>query len=128
MSFTIKGCVHEVGHVQQITDTFKKRELVLEYADNPQFVEYPTFQLLQDRVNLLDSLRLGDEVEVTFNISGRPWTNKEGITTFFNSLNIWKITAVKSNQGLAMQPNTNFYTPMPVDISGDQDDYGDLPF
>ena len=36
----ITGKVHEVGQVQQVTDTFKKRDLVIQYAENPQFVEY----------------------------------------------------------------------------------------
>lgn len=92
----LTGKVHEVGSVQQITDTFKKRDLVIQYADNPQFVEYIKFEATQDRVNIFDNLTPGDEATVDFNLRGRPFTNKEGVTTYFNSLVAWKVNKGQS--------------------------------
>src|SRR5690606_23321509 len=87
----ITGKVHEIGAVQQVTETFKKRDLVIEYAENPQYPEFIKFEATQDRVNLFDNLSSGDEVAVSFNLRGRPWTNKEGVTTYFNSLVAWRV-------------------------------------
>jgi len=122
----ITGKVHEVGQIQQVTDTFKKRDLVIQYAENPQFVEYIKFEATQDRVNIFDNLNPGDDVSVSFNLRGRPWTNKEGVTTYFNSLVAWRV-----NKGAAEQQAPNQYsTPAsaPVDISSNNNEEDDLPF
>src|SRR3546814_6891678 len=90
--------------VQQVTDTFKKRDLIVQYAENPQFVEYIRFEATQDRTTLFDSLNVGDEVEVSFNLRGRPWTNKDGVTSYFNSLVAWRVANVTAEPIQAGQP------------------------
>jgi len=122
----ITGKVHEVGPVQQVTDTFKKRDLVVQYAENPQFVEYIKFEATQDRVTIFDNLNVGDEVAVSFNLRGRPWTNKEGITSYFNSLVAWRVNKVNTDQPSSNQYNTPPSAP-PVDISSSNEE-DDLPF
>lgn len=117
----ISGKVHEIGEVQQITDTFKKRDLIVEYAENPQFVEYIKFEANQDRVSQFDGLSVGDEVDVSFNLRGRPWTNNDGVTSYFNSLVAWKVKKTGSAPAVNQAPPT-------VDLStGDGSDTG-LPF
>lgn len=96
MSVQIKGRVHEVGQTVQVTESFKKRDLIVAISDNPQFVEYIKLELHQDNVSKVDSLNVGDEVEVDVNLRGRPYTNKDGVTTYFNSLVAWKITKLSS--------------------------------
>ena len=129
----IRGKVHEIGAVQQVTDTFKKRDLVIQYAENPQFVEYIRFEATQDRTTLFDNLNVGDEVEVAFNLRGRPWTNKDGVTSYFNSLVAWRVSKVTTEpvtggvqQGGAAPQAVN--TPSAVDISADDGKDDDLPF
>ncbi len=92
----IQAKVHLVGDVQQVTDTFKKRDLVVEYAENPQFIEFIKFEATQDRVNIFDSLNPGDDVEVEYNLRGKAYTNKQGVTSFFNSLVAWRINVLQS--------------------------------
>lgn len=123
----IRGKVHEIGAVQQVTDTFKKRDLVVEYADNPQFVEYLKFEATQDRVNIFDNLEIGEDVEVSFNLRGRPWTNKDGITTYFNSLVAWRVTKVAGASAQAPAPGVA-NAPSPIDISSNDSGDDDLPF
>src|SRR3546814_516693 len=115
----IKCKVHEVGEEQQVTDTFRKRELIVQYAENPQFVEHIKFETTNDRVSILDGLSPGDDITVSFNLRGRPWTNKEGVTMYFNSLVAWKVNKLNSEPTETVKP--------PVDISHDQYD-DDLPF
>lgn len=127
----IRGKVHEIGDVQQVTDTFKKRDLIIQYAENPQFVEYIRFEATQDRTSLFDNLNVGDEVEVAFNLRGRPWTNKDGITSYFNSLVAWrvsKVTTTPVDAGGASYENAAQSTPPTVDISTDDGKDDDLPF
>ena len=127
----ITGKVHEIGAVQEVTATFKKRDLVIEYAENPQYPEFIKFEATQDRVNLFDNLNSGDEINVSFNLRGRPWTNKEGVTTYFNSLVAWRVNKVAGTptaQGgsTATQiPNT---PPPAVNIDANAGDTDDLPF
>ncbi|MCY4781688.1 DUF3127 domain-containing protein [Sphingobacterium sp. UT-1RO-CII-1] len=115
----LTGKVHEIGATQQVTESFKKRDLIVAYAENPQFVEYIRFEATQDRVSIFDNLIPGDEIEVSFNLRGRPWQNKEGVTTYFNSLVSWRVNKLQSDTTQATQP--------PVDINIDEPD-DDLPF
>ena len=121
----IKGKVHEVGAVQQVSETFKKRDLIIEYAENPTYPEYIRFEALQDKTAFLDSLKAGDEIEVSFNLRGRPWTNKEGVTSYFNSLVVWRITALANTPGAAAAA-PQYAAPADVSTAAGEDD--DLPF
>jgi len=123
----ITGKVHEIGQTQQISDTFKKRDLVIQYAENPQFVEYIKFEATQDRVNIFDNLNPGDEVSVSFNLRGRPWTNKDGVTSYFNSLVAWRVNKGASEQPSAPAYNTPASAPQ-ADISSNNNEDDDLPF
>ncbi len=120
----IKGKVHEIGPVANVTETFKKRELIIEFAENPQYPEYIKFEALQDKVGLFDPLKVGDQVEVFFNLRGRPWTDRNGKTAYFNTLVVWRITVLSGAAAAAATPE---YAPS-VDISASAADDDDLPF
>lgn len=62
---------------------------------------------------------MGDEVEVFFNLRGRPWTDKKWKKSYFNSLQLWKINVLGGGQKYDYAP--------PVDINAPADD-DDLPF
>lgn len=118
----VKGTVHEVSQVITVSDKFKKRELILTIAENPQYPETVKFECVQDKVDLLDGLRGGDEVEVFFNLRGRPWTDKAGKTSYFNTLAIWRINKLGAG---ASKPAQEYSAP--ADVSGAPED-DDLPF
>lgn len=119
----LKGKIHEIFPVHNVSDTFKKRDIVIEYAENPTYPEYIKFETHQDKVNVLDKYKKGDEVEVSFNLRGRPWTNKDGIISYFNSLVLWRINAVGADNGYVAPE----YAP-PADLSVEPGDEDDLPF
>ena len=116
----IKGKVVEVGIIVQVTDSFKKRDLIIEYVENPQYPEYLKFEAIQDRCSILDTIRIGDEVEVFFNLKGRPANDSRnpGKKVYFNQLQVWKVAVTTKS-------NTPEYAP--ADISADPDE-DDLPF
>lgn len=96
MAFEITGKVSFVGETVEVSDKFKKRAFVIEYAENPAYPEYIQIEANQDKCALLDELREGDTVTVHFNLRGRPWTNKEGVTSYFNTLAMWKFNLDKT--------------------------------
>jgi hypothetical protein len=120
----IKGKVHEIGALQQVSETFKKRDLIIEYAENPTYPEFIRFEALQDKTSLFDSLKVGDDVEVSFNLRGRPWTDKTGKVSYFNSMVVWRINALSNSNAGGSVPD---YAP-PVDLSNKPGEDDDLPF
>lgn len=116
----IKGKVYEIGQILQVTEKLQKRELILEVAENPQYPEYIKFETINDKCALLDNVRVGDEADVSFNLRGRPWTDKTGKKSYFNSLHLWKI---KVTAGGVTQ--VDYARPADLSSAPDEDD---LPF
>ncbi len=123
----IKGKLLEVSDTQQISDTFKKREFVLEYAENPQYPEFVKFEAIQDKCALLDNYKSGDEIDVYFNIKGRKWNDPKGGVKYFNSLQAWKIdgASASSDSPAGAPPSAEMPTEEPGWVSENEDD---LPF
>jgi hypothetical protein len=87
----ITGKITAIFDVAQINETFKKREFVVEYSDNSQYMEYIKFELFQDKCDLINDFSVGDEVEIQFNLKGRKWTDPKGVDKYFNTLQAWKL-------------------------------------
>ncbi len=86
----VTGILKVKGAAQQVSDKFKKRELVI--TDNSsQYPQHISFQLTQDKCSILDNYNVGDEIKVHFNLRGREWTSPQGETKYFNSLEAWRI-------------------------------------
>ena len=120
----VKGKIVELFDTVQVKETFRKREFVLEHAENPQYPEFIKFELIQDKCELLDTSKVGDEVDVHFNLKGRKWVDPKGETKYFNSLHAWKIDNSGSSQEPKVSQDGQFdnLTPPPVTESDD------LPF
>ena len=86
----IEGKLHAKFDTQQVSDSFSKREFVLETAENPLYPQYVTFQLVQDRCGNIDKFNVGDKLEVVFNLRGREY-DKDGVKKYFNTLEAWMI-------------------------------------
>jgi hypothetical protein len=117
----ILGRIAEIKDNQQVSDTFRKRSFIIEYTENPQYPEYISFELIQDKCELLDSFQVGQEVEVSFNLKGRKWVNPEGETKYFNSLQAWRIEVPNNNR--EQMPSVESPT-----SANNMDDEDDLPF
>ena len=106
----ITGKLLECLDTVKVSERFRKREFVLEYADNPEYPEYIKFELAQERCELLDSFQPGQKVRVEFDLKGRRWTDPQGQVKYFNSLLAWRLNEVASE------------TSPPPDPSGDSED------
>ena len=86
---TIKGKVEEKYKAVQISEKFKKQEVVIETAEQyPQFI---TVQFTQDKCSLLDNVNKSDTVEVSINLRGNKYQKKDGTTAYFNGIDGYKI-------------------------------------
>ena len=86
------GKIKVINAVQQVSASFKKRELVVTTAE-----QYPQFILIefnQDKCDLLNQFKVGDEVNVSINLRGREWINPQGEAKYFNQIQGWKISKV----------------------------------
>ena len=93
-SFTIKGRIIVINELNHISDSFQKREFVLEVPDsNPQYTDLISLEFVKDKCSLLDQYQVGQEVEVGFNLKGRKWDGPKG-TRYFNTLQAWMIKSV----------------------------------
>ena len=88
--YTLKGSVKTISGTREVSDKFKLREFVVT-DDSGQYPQIIQFQSVQDKCELLDNFKEGDNVEVYFNLRGREWTNPQGEVKVFNTLDAWKI-------------------------------------
>lgn len=99
MGMETTGRIHTLFDVQQVTERFRKREFVVELADNPRYPQYVLFQLTGDRCDGLEGFEVGDEVRVEFSLRGREWKSPKGETRFFNSLDVWTLERIGGAAG-----------------------------
>lgn len=121
-SYEAVGTLHAVMDTQQVKDTFKKRDFVLEMADG-NYPQHIKFQVTQDRCALLDTMKVGQQVKVLFNLRGRPFQNREGQTVYYTNLEAWRIEGVS-----AAAPASTDYSQISPAQSGAKDDFDDVPF
>ena len=91
------------GKIKVINETqtfgekgFRKRELVI--TTNEQYPQTVLIEFVQDKCDLLNAYKVGDDVKVSINIRGREWVNPEGETKYFNSIQGWRIAKEEATE------------------------------
>jgi hypothetical protein len=105
---TIKGAIKLINPIKVISDKFSVREFVVTTPDD----KYPQdilFQTVNDKMAVLESLGVGQQVEVSYNVRGREFNGR-----YYNTLDAWKIEVTGSKPS---QPSTQ-----PIELDDD------LPF
>ena len=87
----ISGKILEIFQTKSISDKFKKREFVLEYAENANYPQTIAMEVQQDNCGMLDKYNVGDYVDVAINLKGRKWVSPQGETKYFNTIVAWKL-------------------------------------
>lgn len=91
----VLGKVKVINPTQQVSASFKKRELVV--TTEEQYPQHILIEFAQDKCSLLDNYQVGQNVKVSINLRGREWINPQGETKFFNSIQGWRIEKEESN-------------------------------
>ena len=87
----IKGTVKAVFDTQVINDKFKKRDLILTTDVDGKYPQHLTIQFVQDKVSLLDGLNVGEGLEVSINLRGREYKDKDLNIKYFNTIEGWRL-------------------------------------
>ncbi|MBF27300.1 MAG: hypothetical protein CMB90_00215 [Flammeovirgaceae bacterium] len=123
----IQGSIKLIGNVQEISATFKKRELVI--TTDEQYPQTISIEFIQDKTDLLNSFEIGQNVKVNINLRGREWKNPEtNEIKYFNSIQGWRINMIEqidNNEDLPPLDNLSPFEPA-SDIN--DEDIDDLPF
>ena len=67
----VQGKIKLVGNVQEITDSFRKRELVI--VTQEQYPQTLCVEFVQDKTDLLNGFQQGQDVKIGINLRGREW-------------------------------------------------------
>ncbi len=104
MALELTGKLIEKFDEQQISASFKKREFVIETNEN-NFTEQIKFELVQDRTDIIDPYKIGEELKVSFNLKGRKWQDK-----YFVNVQAWRVERAQASN------NGNYPPDMPDDL------------
>ena len=123
----VQGRIKLIGETQTYGNNgFRKREVVI--TTEEQYPQHLMIEFIQDKTDLLNSFQVGQQVKININLRGREWTNPQGETKYFNSIQGWRIEALQAESSVPDMP------PMPPSDAFEPatdlntDDHDDLPF
>ena len=104
---------------------FRKREVVI--TTDEQYPQMLMVEFIQDKCDLLNNFKVGDEVKININLRGREWINPEGVAKYFNSIQGWRIEKVGADAGSNVPP-VETIEPFPAADNTTEGEADDLPF
>lgn len=116
MAYDLTGKIKLIQEAKTFDSGFTKREMVVIVEDG-KYPQEINIEFVQDKAALLDSLHVGQEVTVTFDIRGREYNGR-----YFNNLQGWKIVAAADAPNTTMDEQSPPF-PSPSDFADD-----DIPF
>jgi uncharacterized protein DUF3127 len=120
----ITGKIKVINAEQQVSATFRKREMVV--TTEEQYPQHIMIEFGQDKCDLLNNYKTGEPVKVSINLRGREWVNPQGETKYFNSIQGWRIERVAAEAPTHAAPvAAPAFEPAP-DFK--EEDHDDLPF
>lgn len=125
----VTGRVKMVEQTKEVGSSgFRKRDIVV--TTDEQYPQHISVQFVQDKCDLLEAYKVGDNVKIDINLRGREWTNPQGETVYFNTIQGWRIGKVQDGaaapQGQAPpMPAAQAFEPA---ATFKEEDHDDLPF
>lgn len=121
------------GKIKMIDETktygnngFRKREMVI--TTEEQYPQHIMIEFVQDKTDLLNSYKVGQDVKVSINVRGREWVNPQGETKYFNSIQGWRIenlSQASANGDMPPMPPAEAFEPA---NDFNEEEHDDLPF
>lgn len=123
----VTGKIKVINAEQQVSASFKKRELVV--ATEEQYPQFISINFVQDKCDLLNNYNVGDAVKVSINLRGREWVNPQGETKYFNDIQGWRVEKLQaeapSAAAMAPMPPAEAFAPA---TNFNEEEHDDLPF
>lgn len=118
MTYELTGKIKLIQEAKTFDSGFTKREMVVIVEDG-KYPQEINLEFVQDKVSLLEPLRPGQEVTVSFDIRGREYNGR-----YFNNLQGWKI--VTEDRGQA--PGVDSQPPISTSMNQASNEDDDIPF
>tara|TARA_B100000941_G_C28456636_1_gene528330 strand:- start:270 stop:647 length:378 start_codon:yes stop_codon:yes gene_type:complete len=123
----VQGSIKVIGEVQEISATFKKRELVV--STDEQYPQTLSIEFIQDKTDLLNKFEIGQNVKVGINLRGREWENPQTKEIkYFNSIQGWRIDLLENSSSDDDLPPLDNLSPFEPASETNDEDLDDLPF
>ncbi len=85
---TVEGKIYKIFDTVNVSEKFSKKDFVLEINNNQAYVQKVLFTLVMDKIDLLDGIEEGNDVEVNYQLNGKEWISPNGEVKFFNTLSV----------------------------------------
>ncbi len=127
----VTGRIKVINAEQQVSASFKKRELVV--TTDEQYPQHIMIEFTQDKTDLLSNYKPGEQVKVSINLRGREWINPQGEAKYFNSIQGWRIERLQADAPMPSQhmqqapppPTSQTFAPAQ---NYNEEEHDDLPF
>ena len=124
----VTGKIKMIDQTKEVGSAgFKKRDIVV--TTDEQYPQHILVQFVQDKCELLNNYQVGETVKIDINLRGREWTNQQGETVYFNTIQGWRIGKVQSETAApapsAAMPPAQAFAPA-TNLNEEEPD--DLPF
>jgi len=125
MSLEVEGKIKMIGTTTVVgSSNFQKRDIVV--TTDETYPQHILVQFVQDKCDLLNGYQVGDSVKIDINLRGREWTNTQGETVYFNTIQGWRISKLDvSKQTPSPMPSAAEFPPA---TNLNEEDGSDLPF
>ena len=118
MTIELTGIVTDIFPIETYSG-FKKRRFWIRQPTSEKYPQHWGLEVRTNQLNLLDSIKVDDEVMCTVNLLGKVAKNREGVKIVINTLQCWKLKK-KGEEG-----TEKVAAPIPTKQPTDLDD---LPF
>lgn len=124
----VTGKIKMIDQTKEVGSAgFKKRDVVV--ITDEQYPQHILVQFIQDKCDLLNTYQVGEAVKIDINLRGREWTNPQGETVYFNTIQGWRIAKVQAETVAPVQtPPMPAAAAFPPATSLNEDEPDDLPF
>jgi hypothetical protein len=105
------------------TSGFKKRDVVV--TTDEQYPQDILVQFVQDKCDVLNGFKVGENVTIGINLKGREWMNPKAELVYFNTIQGWNIKKDTNGIDATKVPNASEF-----ELAGNagSDESDDLPF
>lgn len=124
----VTGKIKMIDQTKEVgSGGFKKRDVVV--TTDEQYPQQILVQFVQDKCDLLNPFQVGEAVKIDINLRGREWTNPQGETVYFNTIQGWRIGKLEGAGNSAAQtppmPAAQAFAPA---TNLNEEEADDLPF
>lgn len=122
----VTGKIKMIDQTKEVGSAgFKKRDVVV--TTDEQYPQHILVQFVQDKCDLLNNYQVGNAVKIDINLRGREWTNPQGETVYFNTIQGWRIEKVGNEAPMQSPPMPAAEAFAPA-TNVNEDEPDDLPF